>query len=151
MAKFSASGSRTAAASKTVVAVNAAASAMRRVKLYYIAMGSEGVPADLANSWTVARSTAAGTSTSFTGLPLDAADAAFSGACGFNHSVEPTYTAGGTLLYEPLNQKATLQWQAPPGGELVVPATASNGIGVGLYGTVGSSVATSSTVHFEEQ
>jgi hypothetical protein len=65
-----------------------------------------------------------------------------------------TVTADGTLtanafLYQvPLNQRATLRWVAAPYGEIIIPATANNGIMLGL------DAATTSTfnygVNFEE-
>lgn len=150
MAKYAASMQRTASASGSVGNLNAPASGMRRAKLYFLEVGSEGAPADVANLWQLQRTTAAGTSTSVTPQPLDSADAAAVTVAGQNHTVEPTYTANAILLNVPLNQKATLQWQAAPGGELVIPATASNGIGIRTP-TAGSSVAITSQVHFEEQ
>jgi hypothetical protein len=74
--------------------------------------------------------TAAGTSTGVTPQNLDPADATTEYDAGENHTIEPTYTAGAILLNIPLNQRATFRWVAAPGGELVFPATASNGAGI---------------------
>jgi hypothetical protein len=150
MGKYAAKGQRTASANTTVMGLNAPGSGMRRAKIYDLILGSEGAPADVANLWELNRFTAAGTSTAFTPLPLDPADAAAATVAGENHSAEPTYTAAAKLLEVALNQKATFRWVAIPGGELVIPATASNGIGIRTP-TAGSSVAITAEAHFEEQ
>ena len=91
---------------------------------------------------------ALGTSTAVTPIPLDPADAATESDAGENHTIEPTYTAGSILLAVGLNQRATFRWVASPGGELVYPATASNGLGVQT--PTMSAVAITSTVHYVE-
>jgi hypothetical protein len=102
----------------------------RRARLYDVLVGSEGSPADNAFLYVFQRFTAAGTSTGVTPRNLDPADATTEFDAGQNHTVEPTYTAGGELLFIPVNQRATMRWVAAPGCELVIPATASNGIGI---------------------
>lgn len=149
MADYAVNMQRTASSTLSVGYVAAPASAMRRIKLFYASLGSEGVPADVANLWTLQRFTAIGTATAATPLPFDPADAASAAVGGSNSTVDPTYTAGAILLNVPLNQKATAQWWAPAGDELVIPATANNGLG--LKTTVaGSSVAITGLVHFRE-
>ena len=69
-------------------------------------------------------------------------------APGSRPPVEPTYTANLVLLSVALNQRATFRWVASPGGELVYPATASNGLGIQT--TTASAVAISATVHYNE-
>jgi hypothetical protein len=150
MAKYSAKMQRTASSSASVGIVNAPASGMRRAKIYDLVFGSEGTPADVANLWQLQRATAAGTTTAVTPQALDPADAAAVTVAGENATVEPTYTSNAFLLTVALNQKATFRWIAAPGGELLIPATASNGIGIKTP-TAGSSVAISAAVHFEEQ
>lgn len=152
MAKFAVNMKRTASATLSVGTVSAAASAMRRIKIYDVMVGSEGAPADVANDWNLARTTANGTNTAVTAKPLDLADAAFSGLAGNNHSVDATYSNAGAdiMLDIALNQKASFRWVANPGGELVIPATASNGIGTKTP-TAGSAVAVTCEQHIEEQ
>ena len=112
-------------------------------------MGSEASPADNPFQYIVQRCTALGTSTGVTPSPLDPADAATEADAGENHTVEPTYTAGLVLLAIGLNQRATFRWVAPPGGELVYPATAANGIGIQT--PTSSAVVITGTLYFAEQ
>jgi hypothetical protein len=152
MAKYSALLQRTASASASVGTLTAPASSMRRAKIYDFTLGSEAVPADVANLWRLSRCTAPGTNTAVTPSPLDTADAACVTVAGQANSVEPTYTSSGAIVLAdtPLNQKATYRWIASPGGELVIPATASNGFGL-LTPTAGSSSNMTAFYYFEEQ
>ena len=101
---------------------------LRRFKLYDFTVGSDATPADVAITWLVGRvNTAAPTGgTSSNPNPLDAADAAMSTLGMQAATAGPT--AGVTLMEFALNQRATFRWIAAPGSELVVPATASNGL-----------------------
>lgn len=149
MGKYAVDMQRTASASASVGTLTCPGSGMRRIKVFFVNIGSEGSPADVANLWQFQRVTAAGTSMAVTPASLDTADAASTSVCGEAHTVEPTYTANTVLLNLALNQKATLQFQPNPGSELVIPATASNGIGVRTP-TAGSSVAVTCQIHYEE-
>lgn len=100
-----------------------------RASIYDVVVGYGGTPADNALRFQAQRITTAGTSTAVTPAPLDSQDPAAVMAAGENHSAEPTYTAATELIDISLNQRATFRWVAAPGGELVTPATASNGIG----------------------
>ncbi len=139
---------RTASTTASLGSWVADATRPRRLKFYDLIFGSEGSPADNAFLYQVARITAAGTSTGVTPTALDA-DAATESDAGENHTIEPTYTANLILLSIALNQRATFRWVAAPGGELVGPATASNGLG--FKTPTSSAVAISATVHCMEQ
>lgn len=117
-----------AAANNTVLGISAPGSAMRRFGLTSLEI-SFSTTAD--NNYVIRgrRSTAAGTSTAVTPQPDDPADAASNFTAGEDHSADPTYTAGSEFLELSLNQKNTFKWWAPPGSPIIVPATASNGIG----------------------
>jgi len=140
---------RTASTTASLGSVGADATRPRRGKWYDLVFGSEASPADNAFLYIVQRCTALGTSTAVTPSPLDPADAATESDSGENHTIEPTYTANLVLLSIALNQRATFRWVAPPGGELVYPATASNGLGIQT--TTASAVAISATVMYAEQ
>jgi hypothetical protein len=101
---------------------------LRRFKLYDLNVGSDATPADVAITWLVGRTnTAAPTGGSAANPnPLDAADAAMS-TLGMQAGTGGV-TAGVTLMEFALNQRATFRWVAAPGSELVVPATANNGL-----------------------
>lgn len=150
MAKFGVTMQRTASTSLATGSLTAAASNMRRAKVYDLLFGSEATPADNAFLWQVQRCTTAGTAgTNPTPLALDAADSlATSIVAGQAHTVDPT---GATILMSiPLNQRASFRWVAAPGGELVIPATASNGVKFETP-TAGGLVAVTCSAMFDEQ
>lgn len=146
--RYSGVASDTNTASTTVWGLTSAATV--RPAIYDIVIGSVATPADNAWEFILGRYTAAGTSTAFTGIALDPADPAAIATFGFNHTVEPTYTANASLLRIAGNQRAAVRWVASPGGELKMPATAANGIGCLSNAIGGSAVAMSFTIHWEE-
>lgn len=150
MAKYSVDGQDTNTAATTILGVDAGTTA-RRGKVYDLIVGSDATPADNAAEYNLQRYTVDGTSTAVTPQALDPADAAALAEAGEAHSVEPTYTANAVLLNIMTNQRATFRWVAAPGGELVYPATADNGIGLQSITVAGSAVNTGATIHFEEQ
>ena len=149
MAKYAVEMNRTAGTTTSLGTIGADATRPRRGKFYDIVIGSEATPADNPFRWVFQRCTALGTSTAVTPQALDPADAATESDAGENHTVEPTFTAGAILLAIPLNQRATFRWVAAPGGELVYPATASNGIGIQT--PTASAVAITGQIHYDEQ
>ncbi len=132
MAKFAGSGAGLLNGTDETLITLVGGGTAARARLYDVVVGSVATPADQACHIGLKRFTAAGTEASgFTPVPLDAADAVSSADCGLAvFSVEPTYTASEELLTFSVNQRATLRWVAAPGSELVVPASAANGIGV---------------------
>lgn len=149
MAKHAIELTRTASAAASLGGFSADATRPRRIRLYYLSIGSEATPAENAFHLRVRRFTAAGTSTAVTPQPLDPADVATELDAGENHSAEPTYTANTEMLSKPFNQRATVQWYAPAGGEIVVPATASNGLGFETP-TAGAAVSIRAMLHVDE-
>lgn len=100
-----------------------------RGHIYDILLGSDATPADQAGSMEVLRTTAVGTEgAGFTPTKLDPQTKAADCDAGVTHSVEPTETASSQLLRFAFNQRATFRWVATPGSELIIPATANNGI-----------------------
>jgi hypothetical protein len=151
MAKYSTDFQRTSSTTLSVGVLTADSTRPRRAKVYDVILGSEAAPADAALLFTLRRCTAAGTSTGVTPQPLDPADAVTEFDAGENHTVEPTYTANAILLNIPLNQRATFRWAAAPGGELVTPATAANGVGIESDVISTGTPVVTATVHFDEQ
>lgn len=149
MGRYSIEMNRTASTTLSVGSVTADATRPRRGKLYDLIVGSEASPADGVFLWQVQRCTAAGTSTGVTPQALDPADAATEMDAGENHTIDATVTANAIPLSIALNQRATFRWVAAPGGEIVFPATASNGLAVRT--PTSSAVAVTATVHIEEQ
>lgn len=135
-------------AATTLVGVTSATTV--RPRIYDLVCGSDATPADNACEFNLQRTTAAGTSTAFTPIAIDPADPASLASAGFNHSIEPTYTASALLLEWAQNQRATFRWVAAPSSELVLPATAANGAGVISVTVAGSAVNTNFQIYFEE-
>lgn len=129
---------------KTLVSLTAAtgATTLRKAWIYDILFGADGTPADNAMVYKADRQSTVGTGTSATPSPLDAGDAAALITATANNTIEPTITSATQLIEVPVNQRASYRWVAAPGGELVVPATNTTGIGFrakspGYTGTVG--------------
>lgn len=120
-----------------------------RPKIYDILFGLGGTPADNTLYWSLQRQTAAGTITAVTPRSLDPGNPAASSTAGSNATAEGTITANSDLLTFALNQRATFRWVAPPGGELVIPATANNGIPALTKSAAYTGVA-GGVIHFEE-
>lgn len=149
MAAYAVQMNRTASTSLSLGTIVADATRPRRGKVYDIILGSEAAAADNPFLYLVQRCTAPGTSSAVTPEPLDPADAATEADAGENNTIEATYTSNKVVLAIALNQRATFRWVAAPDGELVYPATASNGLGIQT--PTSSAVAISATVHFREQ
>lgn len=125
-------------------------STVKRGHVYDIILGCGGTPADNAIQWLVRRSTAVGTEgAGVVPVALDPGDVASVLDGAENHSAEPTYTAATEFIDQLINQRALFRWVAAPGGALVVPAVANNGIGACCFHAsyTGSAEA---TFHFEE-
>jgi hypothetical protein len=115
---------------KTILSV-LAGSTPRRGYISDIIVGADGTPADNVVVFSVYRQTADdGTKTNVTPLAVDPGDPTFTGLSRANYSAEPTITATSQLLTFALNQRATFEWAAAPGSELVFPATANNGLAI---------------------
>ena len=131
MAKFAVALKRTLSTSATVGNVVADATRPRRGYLYYWSIGSESTPADNNIEVQIKRCTTAGTGTAVVPTMIDSGDVLTEADPAQNHTVEPTYTASTDVFREVWNQKYGAKWYAPPGGEIVYPATASNGLTLG--------------------
>jgi hypothetical protein len=95
------------------------------------------------------RQTDVGTGTAGAAAPLDNQDLAASVVETCNHTAEPTVTADTELLEVPVNQRSTYRWVAVPGGELVVPAVDTDGIGARTKSSAYTGTVISN-VHFWE-
>ncbi len=116
-------------ASATLPVMNLIGTAVVRTKVYDVIMGSDAV-ADNAAKFVFQRCTTAGTPAgNFTAVAIDPGDPAAVTTCGYAlFSVGPTLTASAYLLQWGQNQRATFRWVAAPSKELVIPATAANGL-----------------------
>lgn len=117
---------------KTAMSLTAAtgATTLRKAAIYDISFGADGTPADNYLVYKADRQSTVGTGTSATPTPLDAGDAAALITGNVNSTIEPSVTANTQLLEIPVNQRASYRWVAAPGGELIVPATNTTGIGI---------------------
>lgn len=145
--RYSSSGDQAVGTNVTVIGLTGATTI--RLKLYDLMISCGASPADLTTLFHVERFTAAGTSSAFTPIALDPDDPAALAAAGFNHTVEPTYTADKILLRMAVHQKMTFRWAAAPGKELVAPATAANGLGLQSQSSGGTAVHDATMLHEE--
>lgn len=118
---------------QSVLLICAAAASPRRGKLCEYTLGCGATPADAAYIHVIQRCTTAGTGTTLTPNALDPSDPiATIMVVKDTVTADPTLTANAFLSRKALHQKATLHWKAAPGRELWIPATASNGLMLGL-------------------
>lgn len=150
MARFMVRMQRTASATLDVGSVLTAAASPRRFKLYDVVVGSEAAPGDFAFLWEMYTRT--GAATAGTAPAVTALDASDTTASTLVANQAPTTNGAGgsiTRLTIPLNQRATFRWVANPGGEIVAPATISNGVAAATP-TAGALVAVTATLHCDE-
>ena len=128
------------------------ASPTRRPRLYDILLASAATPADNAVNYEFQRMTAENATPGGTAITPQALDPADGTALTLSRSAptgEPTLTASAYLLQIPKNMRPTVRWVARQGGELVIPATAANGISV-VADTPTTAYAERCTIHFAE-
>lgn len=133
MARWGVTANKGAGNVQTVLLAVAAASSPRRAKIYDWTLGCGASPADNAFTHIGQRCTTAGTGAATTPNALDAADTLASTIVTKDTiTIDPTLTASAFVFRKALNQRATFRWVAAPYGELLIPATASNGFALGL-------------------
>lgn len=149
MARWTIGANKGAASVQSVAIVVAAAASMRRAKIYDWQFGCGASPADNSFTWIAQRCSTAGTGAALTPNSVDAADTLASTiVCKDTTTVDPTLTAGAFGARVPLNQRASFRWVSSPYGELIVPATASNGYIFGL--TAATTTSFDAGIGFEE-
>lgn len=148
MGKYVIDGQDTSTAATTILSVSQPASALKRIKVGYFEVGSDAT-ADNAYELVLQRGTADGTFTSVTAQPRDPADGTASAVCGEAHSGEPTYTANAIQLNVFAHQRATFQWYAAPGAEIVIPVTNDAMLGSQVI-TVTTAFNMGNVMEFEE-
>ena len=117
---------------KTLASLTAltGATTLRRGWIYDVMVGADGTPADNQITYKIDVQTDVGTGTAAVGSPLDPSDAAGLLVETVNNTIEPTVPAAKQMFELSVNQRASYRWVAAPGGELVVPATTVNGLGL---------------------
>ena len=126
------------------------ATTVRRNKWFSFGIGCTAASNDGVHQYVVRRVTGSATGTAVTPNPLDLADAvALMDAKHLITADAASFSGGAELYREPLNGRASWQWNANPGRELVGPATASNGLSLGL--SAASTSTYSGNIQAEEQ
>ena len=142
-------GQDTSTAATTIVQLKQPASALKRLKISYIEIGSDA-SADSAYEAVMKKTTTAGTpGSTFTAIARDPADGAASGVFNVAHSVEPTYTANAEHLAIFGHQRSTFQWYSMKGHEIVIPVTNDAGVGL-LVNTSASAFNMGASIEWEE-
>lgn len=147
MARFSTQGSMALIADDTVLSVISGTTV--RPRIGHVVMSSSSTPNDYSAHFHFQRFSADGTGTSVTPQKLDFDSAVALATSKHTYTAEPTYTAGEVLLNVAHNQRATWQWVARPGAELVIPALAGDGIGA-VCKAVSTQFTEEMTIDFEE-
>ena len=126
---------------KTLLALTAQTSGLRRAKVFEVMIGTGGTPADTAYEFDISRQTNVGTSTSVTPNPVDPGDPACATVGSANFTSEGSITATSSLFYLAINQKASYRWVARDGMELVIPAINLAGVAIRTKSPAGTAVA----------
>lgn len=140
MANFGVTANKGAAVVQTVLGLNAAAASPRRSKLYDYSLGCGAAPADNAFTHIIQRVTTAPVGAAKVPNALDQADTpAATTVATDTVTADGAVVANAFLSRKALNQRATFRWVAAPGSELVIPATANNGLLMGLSAATATS------------
>ena len=125
---YAVQGTQNASAKTALVVVSTAAI---RPRIIEYKSSTTGAPnSDASYEIQVKRFTAAGTTTALTPASTDSGDPAATLTAGSNATVEPTYTANTTIDDYGANPRATFRWVAyDQRAEIILPATAANGVG----------------------
>lgn len=147
MARYSTTHSTAAGTNLTIIEL--VASTATRGKLYEIIVSSDATPADIASKFRIIRGTVSGTGTALDEVPLDPAEPAAQLSAKGGTFTGQTKTANTTLLEFGLNQRSTFRWVAAPGGEITIPATSDNWVGLECVSS-GGTPNVNVTFHWEE-
>lgn len=138
---LTAQGSIAIAATKTPLVIGSTANIRPRIKRFNLSVIGAAPTTDQSLECRWARCTALGTSTAVTLGGRDPSDVAGTPVvtAGSNCTVEPTYTAGSGEDFG-MNPRLTYVWQAAEQyDEIILPATASNGVGFQIVAVGGAS------------
>ena len=133
MARWAVAANKGAANVQGVLYLTAASANMRRAKVYDWTLGCGASPGDAAFIHIGQRCTTAATGSAKTPNSLDPADTlATTIVAQDTITVDGTLTANAFVFRKALNQRATFRWVAAPYSEILIPATANNGVMLGL-------------------
>lgn len=130
MAKYTGQMLRSVTSTTLAVGTIEIGATARRVKLLEVIVGSDAATLGTSNfRWDFQRSTTASTAGSSLGAAaVDPADVASNFSYKTGVTANGTLTSGQVMLTIPMSQQTTVRWVAPPGGEIVIPATTNNGM-----------------------
>ena len=150
MARWSAPLITAGGSFRTTGLLAAAASSPRRAKLIDVLFGSSQAPADNEFSYTIQRTTSIGSGgVAVTPGATDQADTLASTIQVLDAfaTTDPAYAGVNALIWA-MNQRASARWIPVPFDELIIPATANNGFGIGVSAATTTNFA--ATVQYEE-
>ena len=147
MRRYAIEGQTPAGTDLTILCLVAATTT--RGRIYDVVIGSDATPADVATEFNIIRGTVSGTGTAVTPRALDPADPAALLAGERGTFTGQTKTANSAMVNIALNQRATFRWVAAPDGEIVVPATSDNWVGVESIAS-GGTPNINCTIHYLE-
>jgi hypothetical protein len=133
MAQFTVIGTKAASTPPlSALIITSGGTSSPRPRIKQLVLSASGAPSsDAGFNAQIRRATTAGTATAVTPNPCDPAETACETTAGSNATAEPTYTANQTLLDMAINPRNTWTWMPYQSeGELIIPATANNGIGI---------------------
>lgn len=136
---------------KTLLAITAQTTSLRRIKLYEFEFGTLGTPANQTYEFDISRQTAALVGSTVVPNPLDPADAACFTVGSANATTEGTITATSSMFYLGINQQASYRWVANPGSEIVGPATNLAGLAMRTRSASGGTATATTAFLFQEQ
>lgn len=151
MKRFSTTGAVAASATAaTAGIVKVEATAATRASIYEWDFGTSAgtAPVDQNYLIRIKRQTTSGTWTGVTPSPLDTADPAAVAIGGQASSAAGT--AAAILMSVGVNARAGFRWVAIPDSELIVPATANNGI-IMEYAAVSGGTESNTGVFFHQE
>ncbi len=134
-------------AGSTLLSVRNPASPQRRFQLMEFCVSSPITPVDVTTSYFLQHMSSIASSTSINGAPLDRDSAAstLTAASGGN----PTPITPGFIYAVSVNQRASWRWVAQPNGSVIVPATANNGVYLGIQSTTGTATVDATIIWAE--
>ena len=144
MARYGAKASKGAAVVKTVLGLHVAAASPRRIRVFEWEFGSDAAAIiDQQVTHIAQRATTVPTGAALVPNANDPADTIASTAQAFDTvTVDGTLTANAFLKGIALNMRNSFRWQAYDRvAELIIPATANNGIAFGISAGQASSYA----------
>ena len=113
----------------TLMTVEAPATAVNLVERVYITQSNIDSSENIGSTMQI--HSADGTGTANTPHPLMAGQAAYGGTCQTNHTIEPTYTAGGVAWEQGWNLLSGLLW-TPATDDEIITCSPSAGYGVNI-------------------